>query len=75
MVLSLKGTAYAISFGRQSPVGKISVDGDQIRFYAGTAPGDGFYEWTVEGATLTFTALEPDPSSGRQAALESVFTR
>lgn len=75
LILSLNETTYAISFGNQSPGGKVSVDGNQIRFYAGRVPGDGLYEWTVDGETLTFTALEPDPSSGRQAALETVFMR
>jgi len=75
LVLNLNGTTYAISVGNQSPGGQISVDGNQITFSGGPSPGDGFYEWTVEGETLTFTALEPDPSSGRQGALELVFTR
>lgn len=74
LILSLNGTTYAILFGT-SHDGKVSVDGNQIRFYGGEVLGDGLYEWTVDGETLTFTALEPDSSGGRQAALETVFMR
>ena len=64
LTLSLTGTRYNVSVGGATGSGNISVDGNQIRFYEGPFPGDGFYEWAVDGDTLTFTMLDPPDLAG-----------
>lgn len=59
---------------------KLSVEGDQIRIYGGLpihCDGEGIYQWSVEGETLTLTALEPiDPCAQRRGALDGLsYTR
>lgn len=80
VILSLVGTNYSFNVVGQgfNGEGKISVSGNQIRFYdAFPNPGEGFYEWTLDGDTLTFIALEPlDVTGGRRAALvDFIWTR
>ncbi|HKZ19581.1 MAG TPA: hypothetical protein VJQ57_05660 [Acidimicrobiia bacterium] len=78
VMLSFSGTNYAWQFvGGQGVGGKISVEGNRIRFYSAPVPGDGFYEWTIDDDTLTFTELEPaDVVSERQGQLTNfVFRR
>ena len=77
VMLSFTGTNYAWQFvGGQGVGGKISVEGNRIRFYDAPIPGDGFYEWTIDGDTLTFTELEPaDVVSERQGQLTNFTFR
>jgi hypothetical protein len=80
VILTLVGTNYSFNVVGQGffGEGKISVSGNQIRFYNGFPnPGDGFYEWTIDGDTLNFVALEPlDVTGARQAHLvDFVWTR
>ncbi len=77
VLLSFTGTNYAWQFvGGQGVSGKISVEGNRIRFYDAPVPGDGFYEWTIDGDTLTFTELEPaDVVSERQGQLTNFTFR
>jgi hypothetical protein len=77
VLLSFTGTNYAWQFvGGQGFGGKISVEGNRIRFYNAPIPGDGFYEWTIDGGTLTFTELEPaDVVSERQGQLTNFTFR
>lgn len=78
--MTLDGNQYIVNRGPNTVPGKISVDGDQIRFF-GTerihCDGEGVYKWSIEDETLTFTALEPlDPCSNRRQVLDGVsFTR
>jgi hypothetical protein len=76
-MLSFSGTNYSWQFvGGQGFGGKISVEGHRIRFYDAPIPGDGFYEWTIDGDTLTFTELEPsDVVSERRGQLTNFTFR
>lgn len=65
VILTFVGTNYSFNVVGQGffGEGKISVEGNQIRFYnAFPNQGDGFYEWTVDGDTLNFVALDPSMS-------------
>jgi hypothetical protein len=76
--LSLTGTSYTLNAAEGGAAnGAISVDGQRIRFYDGYPQlGDGFYEWRVDGETLTFTELEPpDEVGGRRTALSVAYSR
>jgi ABC-type transport system substrate-binding protein len=80
VILSLTGTSYSfIIIGQgEASAGRISVEGNQVKFYEGnTAPGDGFYEWKVDGDTLTFVELDPpDEHGGRRGGLvDIIWTR
>lgn len=76
-ILSLTGTNYTVQVGGTSGGGRISVEANQIRFYdSQMGPGDGLYEWTIDGETLTFTELQPsDPVSARDFLTGVTFTR
>ena len=76
-ILSLTGANYTVQVAGSSGGGKISVEGNQIRFYDSfMGPGDGFYEWTIDGERLTFTELQPpDPVSARDFLTGVTFTR
>lgn len=76
-ILSLTGTNYTVQVGGTSGGGRISVEANQIRFYdSQMGPGDGLYEWTIDGETLTFTELQPsDPVSARDFLIGVAFTR
>ena len=76
-ILSLTGTNYTVQVAGTSGGGRISVEGNQIRFYdSPMGPGDGLYEWTIDGETLTFTELQPsDPVSARDFLMGVTFTR
>jgi hypothetical protein len=76
-ILSLTGANYTVQVAGTSGGGRISVEGNQIRFYDSfMGPGDGFYEWTIDGETLTFTELQPsDPVSARDFLIGVTFTR
>jgi hypothetical protein len=76
--LSLTGTSYTINAAEGGAAnGAISEDGQRIRFYDGYPQlGDGFYEWRVDGETLTFIELEPlDEVGGRRNALSVPYSR
>jgi hypothetical protein len=72
--LSLTGTTYSIVVvGGVTGNGRISVEGNRITFSdSNHGPGDGFYEWLIEGDTLTFTELDPPDDHGRKYALTGV---
>ena len=72
--LSLTGTTYSIiEVGFGGGNGQISVDGNRITFsHSNHGPGEGLYEWLIEGDTLTFTELDPPDDHGRKAALVGV---
>lgn len=79
LILSFTGNDYTVQIPASGVniAARISVEGNQIRFSGGPNPGEGLYEWTVDGDTLTFTELEPpDQSNVRRGILIGfTFTR
>lgn len=74
--MSLSDSTY--SFHSSPEAGRISVEGDVIEFLGGGLCREaGAYRWSLEGDTLTFTAVEPlDPCPERKGLLDGkVYTR
>jgi hypothetical protein len=64
---------YRITRDGNTGSGSISVNGDVIRFMAGTiCDRDGDYRWTIDGGVLTLDPVEPDGCPGRARSLEDV---
>jgi hypothetical protein len=74
VTLSLNGNSYTISRGDSAGSGRISVEGDIIRFSGSNiCDGEGTYRWTIEGDTLMLEITEAgDPCSGRREVFEGV---
>ena len=72
--LTLNPVNYSVTRGSNSAGGQISVEGDLIRLFDGSAcPDEGFYTWAREGDNLTFAGAEGgDPCGGRRPILDGV---
>jgi hypothetical protein len=75
VTLSLNGNSYTISRGGSAGTGRISVEGDIIRFSGSSlCSGEGTYTWTIEGDNLTFEITEAgDPCGGRREVFDGVI--
>jgi hypothetical protein len=74
VTLSFDGNSYTISRGGNSGSGRISVEGDIIRFYGSNlCDGEGTYRWTIEEDSLTLEITEAgDPCGGRRGVFDGV---
>ena len=74
-IVFLSPTTY--SFHGTDEGGRISVEGDVIEFHESVlCEGTGAYRWSLDGDTLTFTAVEPLDCSERRGLLDGKeFTR
>lgn len=75
VTLSLNGNSYTISRGGSAGTGRISVEGDIIRFSGSNlCSGEGTYRWTIEGDNLTLETIEAgDPCGGRREVFDGVI--
>jgi hypothetical protein len=75
VTLSLNGNSYTISRGGSAGTGRISVEGNIIRFSGSNlCAGEGTYRWTIEGDTLTLEITEAgDPCGGRRDVFDGVL--
>lgn len=74
-IVFLGPTTY--SFHGTNEGGRISVEGDIIEFHESVlCEGTGAYRWSLDGDTLTFTAVEPLDCPDRRGLLDGKeFTR
>jgi hypothetical protein len=79
VVLTLmESGAYRVKRGLARGMGAMAAVNDrQLDFFGGDpCPERGSYEWTIEGDTLTFTAVGEDECPGRAAVLDGLtYTR
>lgn len=75
VTLSLNGNSYTISRGGSAGTGRISVEGNIIRFSGSNlCTGEGTYRWTIDEDNLTLETIEAgDPCGGRREALDGVI--
>ena len=74
-MLSLRGNQGVFNQpGGGGVVGEISVEGDRITFFESElCVAAGTWQWSIEGDSLTFTAVDPiDPCGSRRQVLEGV---
>lgn len=70
-MLRLTTTNYRVSREGATGSGRLEIDGEQATFsQSALCSGAGVYRWELDGSTLRFTPVEPDPCTGRAAFLE-----